>query len=85
LAVPSDNRGGLDNEEVGPPVRPEPGEAHPEDAVLAEEPRARDRPLQDHQLMAQSKVLERNGGGAAENGAEEGPDTQDEDHCSSQR
>jgi hypothetical protein len=35
--------------------------------------------------MAQGNVLEHNGSGAAEKGAEEGPDTQDEDHCSSQR
>ena len=61
-------------EEAGPPVRPEPREANPEDAVVAAKPRVRDRPRQDHQLMAQSDVLERNGGGAAEKGAEEGPD-----------
>jgi hypothetical protein len=30
----------------------------------------------------ESNVLEGNGGGAAEKGAEEGPDTRDEDHCS---
>ena len=53
--------------------------------VRALEPRARDGPLQDYQLMAQSDVLKRNGGGAAEKGAEEGPDAQEEDHCSSQR
>jgi hypothetical protein len=33
--------------------------------------------------MAQSNVLEGNGGGAAQKGAEEGPDAQDEDRCSS--
>jgi hypothetical protein len=40
---------------------------------------------QSNVLMAQSNVLERNGGGVAEKGAEEGPDAQGEDHCSSQR
>jgi hypothetical protein len=35
--------------------------------------------------MAQSNVLERNGGGAAEKGAKEDPDTQGEDHCGSRR
>jgi hypothetical protein len=35
--------------------------------------------------MAQGDVLQRNGGGATEKGAEEGPGAQDEDHCSSQR
>jgi hypothetical protein len=84
VAVPSDDSGGLDNKEAGPPVRPEPREANPEDAVVAAKPRVRERPLQDHHLMAQGDVLQRHGGGAAEKGTEEGPDAEDEDHCSSQ-
>jgi hypothetical protein len=35
--------------------------------------------------MAQSDVLKRDGGGAAEKSAEIGPDAEDEDHRSSQR
>jgi hypothetical protein len=35
--------------------------------------------------MTQSDVLERHGCGAAEKGAEIGPDSEDEDHRSSQR
>ena len=37
----------------------------PAQVGFSAEPRARDRPVQDHQLMEQSNVLERNGGGAA--------------------
>lgn len=54
-------------------------------AIPLAEPKTSDRPLQNHQLMAQSDVLEGNGGGAAEQGAEEGRDAEDEDHRNSQR
>src|SRR5262245_48674365 len=83
--MPGDDGSGPDEDEAGPPVRPEPGEADPEEAVPPPEPRTSDRPLQDRQLMTQSDVLEDNGGEAAENGAEQGPDAEDEDHHSSQR
>jgi hypothetical protein len=59
--VPSQDRSRLNDDETGPPARPQAGEPDPEDPVPSSEPGAGDGSLQDDQLMAQSQVLEGDG------------------------
>ena len=78
--MPSENGRGLNNDEASSPAGPEPREPEPEDTVAATKSRAADGSLQDDQLMTQGDVLERDGCWVDEEGADESPDTEDDDH-----
>ncbi len=58
LAVPGQDRGGLDDGQAGPPTGPDVGQPDPEDPVPSSEPWSGDGALQDRELMAQGHVLE---------------------------
>ena len=58
LAVPGKDGGGLNDDEVRPPARPDPGQPDPEDPIPAREPGSADRALKDGQLMAQRHVFD---------------------------
>ena len=76
LAVPGQDRGGLDDGQAGPPTGPEVGQPdpEPEDPVPSSEPWSGDGALKDRELMAQGHVLEGDGRRPEEHGAEEGPE-----------
>jgi len=59
--VPGQDSGRLNDDETGPPARPQAGEPDPEDPVPSSEPGSGDGSLQDDQLMAQCQVLEGDG------------------------
>ena len=80
LAVPGQDRGGLDDDEGRPPARPDPGQADPEDPVPAREPRSADRTLKHGQLMAQRHVFDGHCRGAARQRPNNAPKTDGQDH-----
>ena len=81
-AVPRQNGGGPDDDEGGPPACPEAGQPDPEESIPTGEPGSGHGALKDRELMAEREVFERDDGSAGEEGAEEGPETEDENHRS---
>ena len=57
-SMPSDDRFGLHDDQGGSPVRPEPGEPYPEDAVAVPQLRTFDGLLEDGNLLSQCEVLD---------------------------
>ncbi len=57
FAMPAQDGLRLDDEEVRPPVSPEPGKPEPEDPVSPTEPRALHRALKEGYLLAERQVL----------------------------
>ena len=53
VAVPTDDRLGLDDRQARLPVHPEPGQPHPEDSVTLTQPRAVHGALEDDELLTQ--------------------------------
>jgi hypothetical protein len=80
LAVPGEDGRGLDNNETRAPRRPQARQPDPEDPVPTGEPGSADRALKDSQLMAQRHVFQGDGRRPEGQGAEEGPETDHEDH-----
>ena len=78
--MPGEDRGRLDDDETGPRVCPEAGEPDSEDPVPTGEPGSADGSPKDHQLVAKRKVLERDGRWLEEQGTEEGPEPNHEEH-----
>src|SRR5262249_55203251 len=85
LAVPGEDGGGLHDDETGPPARPDLREPDPEDSVPPRQAWSANRSLEDQELMAQREVLKRDGGGTGQEGAQEGPETDRENHRGSRR
>jgi hypothetical protein len=79
-AVPGEDGGGLNDEEVVAPTRPQAGQPDPEDPIPMGEPGSGDGSLKDQQLMAELKVLQGDRRRLDEQGAKEGPETNHEDH-----
>ena len=80
LAVPGEDGGGLHDDETGPPARPDLREADPEDSVPPRQAWSANGSLEDQELMAKREVLKRDGGGTGQEGAQEGPETDRENH-----
>ena len=57
LAMPSNNGGGLDDDEHGTPISPESREPYPEDAVALPQSRTLGLVLQDGKLLPEGMVL----------------------------
>ena len=80
LAVPGENRGGLNDDEARAPAGPHAGQPDPEDSIPPRQGRSANGPLENRELMAQCEVLEGDGRRPAERGAEERPETDHEEH-----
>jgi hypothetical protein len=63
-AVPGEDGGGLNDEEVVAPTRPQAGQPDPEDPIPMGEPGSGDGTLKDQQLMAERKVLQATAAGS---------------------
>ena len=74
-AVPGQNGGGLNDDEAGPPARPEAGQPDPEDPVPSREAWSAHGSLEDQELMAEREVLEGDAGRPGGEGAQEGPES----------
>ena len=61
LPMPTDDRVGLDNDENRPPSLPQSGKPDPEYAVALAQSGTLDYLLQDYQLLAERKILGRQG------------------------
>jgi hypothetical protein len=85
LAVPGEDCRGPNNEQAGPPARPQTRQAHPEDPIPWRKPRPPDRALKDGQLVTQRRVLKGDRRRPAEQGTDKGPETDEEDHLGSQQ
>src|SRR5437870_5076916 len=84
--MPGENSGGLNEQQAGPPARPEAGKADPKKAIPPGDLRERARTLQHRQLLPEGDVLEADVGRVDAQGAKEDPDTEDEeDHHGSGR
>ena len=79
--MPRQNRGGLDDDEAGAPVGPESGQPDPEDPVPSRQMGSDHGSLKDEKLMAEGEVLEGDGRRPTEPGAQEGPETDHDNHC----
>jgi hypothetical protein len=80
LAMPGEDRRGSDDEEMEAPPRPPAGQPHPENPIPTGQPGSGNRSLKDQQLMAERKVLEGDRRRLAEEGAEDGPESNYENH-----
>jgi len=78
--VPRPDGGGLHDDETGPPVGPDARQPYPEDPVPPQQAGAANGPLEHSELMSQREVLEGEGRRSEEQGAEEGPETDHEQH-----
>jgi rhomboid protease GluP len=85
LAVPAENGRGLNDEEIAAPTRPQARQPDPEDPIPTGEPGSGDGSLKDQQLVAKRKVLEGDRLRVQAQGAEEGPETNHEDHLGTPR
>jgi len=56
MPMPPDRGLGLDDHEHGPPIAPQLGEPHPEDAIPLTEPWPLRSSLQDRQLLKQRQI-----------------------------
>ena len=74
VAMPADDRLGLDDYEAGLPVCPKPRQPHPENPITLPKPRAPHRALEDAELVAKSQVFGRDGGAVCEERPEEQED-----------
>ena len=66
FTVPGDHRLGLDDDEGGTPIGPNPGQPCPEKPISGGQPRPLRRALEDAKLVAQSEDLDLEGCSAAE-------------------
>jgi hypothetical protein len=80
LAVPGEDGRGLNDDETGPPARPDLREPDPEDSVPPCQAWSANGSLENQELMAKCEVLKRDGGGTGKEGAQEGPETGRENH-----
>jgi hypothetical protein len=79
-AVPGQDGGGLHDGQAGPPSHPDAGQPDPEDPVPTGEPGSGDRALKNPELVAQGEILEGDGHRPEQQGAEERPETEHEEH-----
>ena len=79
--MPGEDGGGLHDDEAGAPVGPDAGQSDPEDPVPPRQMGSDHGSLEDEELMAECEVLEGDGRRPMEPGAQEGPETDHDNHC----
>jgi len=80
LAVPGEDGRGLNDDETGAPARPDLREPNPEDSVSPRQAWSANGSLEDEELMTKREILKRDGGGTGQEGAQEGPEADRENH-----